>query len=73
MTAAAPARRPGLWPLWALLAIFALPVVGAWFFYLHPEYLPAARSAARVSALRGRRGPSYGQPRQTPTGRTKTA
>jgi len=30
--------------LWALVAVFALPPVAAWFFYLNPEYLPTARS-----------------------------
>ena len=30
--------------LWALLIIFALPVIAAWFFYYNPEYLPATRS-----------------------------
>ena len=31
-------------PLWAMLAIFAAPVVAAWFFYLNPEYLPEGRT-----------------------------
>lgn len=31
-------------PLLAMVAVFAAPVVAAWFLYLNPEYLPAARS-----------------------------
>lgn len=30
--------------LWAMVAIFAAPVVAAWFFYFNPQYLPAGRS-----------------------------
>jgi cytochrome oxidase Cu insertion factor (SCO1/SenC/PrrC family) len=33
-----------LLPLLAMVAVFAAPVLAAWFFYLNPEYLPAARS-----------------------------
>lgn len=46
MSQAATAPRSGgrsLWPLWALLVIFALPAAAAWFFYLNPEYLPKSR------------------------------
>lgn len=28
-------------PFWILLAIFAAPVVAAWFFYLNPDFRPA--------------------------------
>ncbi len=31
-------------PLWAMVAVFAAPVIAAWFFYLNPEYLPSGRS-----------------------------
>ncbi|WP_133512781.1 SCO family protein [Candidatus Thiosymbion oneisti] len=31
-------------PLWAMVAVFAAPVIAAWFFYLNPEYLPAGRT-----------------------------
>lgn len=31
-------------PLWAMVAIFAAPVIAAWFLYLNPEYLPAGRT-----------------------------
>jgi len=27
-----------------MVAVFAAPVIAAWFFYLNPEYLPSARS-----------------------------
>jgi len=30
--------------LWAMVAVFAAPVIVAWFFYLNPEYLPAGRT-----------------------------
>ena len=45
----APARPPGtgarrLLPLLAMVAVFAAPMVAAWFLYLNPEYLPSARS-----------------------------
>lgn len=43
MSAAAVPRR-SLWPLWAMVAVFAAPVLAAWFFYFHPEYLPEQRS-----------------------------
>lgn len=36
--------KRGLAPLWILVAIFALPVIAAWFFYLNPDYLPSGRS-----------------------------
>ena len=31
-------------PLLAMVAIFAAPVIAAWFFYLNPEYLPSGRT-----------------------------
>lgn len=37
-------KPPSLAPLWAMVAVFAAPVIAAWFFYLNPEYLPSARS-----------------------------
>ena len=36
--------RRSLLPLWIMVAIFALPVIAAWFFYFYPEYLPTGRS-----------------------------
>jgi cytochrome oxidase Cu insertion factor (SCO1/SenC/PrrC family) len=30
--------------LWVMVAIFAAPVVAAWFFYLNPQYLPSGRT-----------------------------
>jgi len=41
---AAEERRRSMAPLWAMVAIFAAPVIAAWFLFLHPEYLPAGRS-----------------------------
>ena len=46
MSAAAvgsPEGRRSRRPLWAMIAIFALPVVAAWFYYFNPELLPATR------------------------------
>jgi cytochrome oxidase Cu insertion factor (SCO1/SenC/PrrC family) len=31
-------------PLWIMVAIFAAPVIAAWFFYLNPQYLPSGRT-----------------------------
>jgi hypothetical protein len=36
--------KRGAWPLIVMLAIFAAPVLAAWFLYFHPEYLPSGRS-----------------------------
>lgn len=45
MTAQAqPAGKRSLTQLWVMVAIFAAPVVAAWFFYLNPEYLPSGRT-----------------------------
>ncbi len=44
MTSRTAPQRRRLGTLWALIAVFALPPVAAWFFYLNPEYLPTARS-----------------------------
>ena len=41
--ASAPAGGRSLWPLWAMVVIFALPAVAAWFFHFNPELLPATR------------------------------
>ncbi len=38
-----PPKR-GLLPLGALVLVFALPTLAAWFFYLNPDYLPSTRS-----------------------------
>jgi hypothetical protein len=38
------ASRRSLWPLWAMVIIFALPVAAAWFYYFNPEFLPEARA-----------------------------
>jgi len=38
-------KKPrSLAPLWVLVAVFAAPVIAAWFFYLNPEYLPSGRT-----------------------------
>jgi cytochrome oxidase Cu insertion factor (SCO1/SenC/PrrC family) len=37
-------QKRSLAPLWIMVAIFAAPVIAAWFFYLNPEYLPSGRS-----------------------------
>jgi len=37
-------NRPSLWPLWAMVLIFALPVAAAWFYYFNPEFLPEGRA-----------------------------
>jgi len=39
-----PESKRSMLPLWTLIAIFALPMIAAWFFYFNPEYLPAGRS-----------------------------
>lgn len=44
MSASAAVPRRSLWPLWAMVAIFAAPVLAAWFFYFYPQYLPEQRS-----------------------------
>jgi hypothetical protein len=31
-------------PLWLLIAIFALPMIGAWLFYFNPQWLPQGRT-----------------------------
>lgn len=31
-------------PLWATVAIFAVSVLAAWFFFLNPQYLPSGRT-----------------------------
>lgn len=36
--------RRSLWPLWAMIAVFAAPVVATWFYFFFPEYLPDSRS-----------------------------
>jgi len=38
------AGRRSLWPLWAMVILFALPVVAAWFYYFNPEFLPEGRA-----------------------------
>jgi len=38
-----PAVHRSLWPLWAMIVIFALPAIAAWFFHFNPELLPASR------------------------------
>jgi cytochrome oxidase Cu insertion factor (SCO1/SenC/PrrC family) len=37
-------HRRSLLPLWVMIAVFALPGLAAWFFFLNPQYLPASRS-----------------------------
>lgn len=37
-------KKRGRLPLWIMVAVFAAPVIAAWFFYLNPEYLPSGRT-----------------------------
>jgi len=37
-------QKRGMAPLWVMVAIFAAPVIAAWFFYLNPQYLPSGRT-----------------------------
>lgn len=37
-------KKRGITPLLLMVAIFAAPVIAAWFFYLNPEYLPSGRT-----------------------------
>lgn len=41
---AGPGAKRGLGPLLVMLAVFAAPVLAAWFLYFNPEYLPSGRS-----------------------------
>lgn len=36
--------KRNLWPLWAMTAVFAAPVVATWFYFFYPQYLPDDRS-----------------------------
>lgn len=36
--------KRNLWPLWAMIGVFAAPVVATWFYFFFPEYLPQTRS-----------------------------
>jgi cytochrome oxidase Cu insertion factor (SCO1/SenC/PrrC family) len=42
--AASGAQKRGILPLLLMVAVFAAPVIAAWFLYLNPEYLPAGRT-----------------------------
>lgn len=37
-------RKRSLWPLWAMVAVFAAPVIATWFYFFYPEYLPDSHS-----------------------------
>ena len=37
-------RRSNMLQLWLLVALFALPSIAAWLFYLNPQWLPAGRT-----------------------------
>jgi len=37
-------KKRGIAPLLLMIAIFAAPMIAAWFFYLNPEYLPSGRT-----------------------------
>ncbi len=37
-------QRRSLAPLWVMIAVFAAPIIAAWFFYFNPEYLPSGRA-----------------------------
>ncbi len=43
-TQAVPGRPRRVFPLLAMIVVFAAPILGAWFFYLNPEYLPSSQS-----------------------------
>jgi cytochrome oxidase Cu insertion factor (SCO1/SenC/PrrC family) len=36
--------KRNLWPLWAMIAVFAAPVMATWFYFFYPQYLPNTRS-----------------------------
>jgi cytochrome oxidase Cu insertion factor (SCO1/SenC/PrrC family) len=42
--AAAGGGKRGIFPLLAMIVVFAAPVIAAWFFYLNPDYRPAGRT-----------------------------
>jgi len=44
MNSEAKGKPRSIVPLWAIVAVFAAPVIAAWFFYLNPEYLPSGRT-----------------------------
>jgi len=44
MNSEAKGKPRSIVPLWAMVAVFAAPVIAAWFFYLNPEYLPSGRT-----------------------------
>ena len=37
-------KRRNITPLLLMVAVFAAPVIAAWFFFLNPEYLPSGRT-----------------------------
>ena len=37
-------RRGNMLQLWLLIALFALPPIAAWLFYLNPQWLPTGRT-----------------------------
>jgi len=37
-------RRSNMLQLWLLIALFALPSIAAWLFYLNPQWLPTGRT-----------------------------
>ena len=43
MTESSPKPR-SLASLWVLIALFALPPMAAWLFYLNPDWLPDGRT-----------------------------
>ncbi len=43
-TEAAQHKPRSLFPLLAMVAVFAAPALAAWFFFYNPEYLPSTRS-----------------------------
>ena len=43
VSAPMPATRSGLMPLWILIALFAVPMLAAWWLFFNPEYLPEGR------------------------------
>lgn len=55
--------KSSLRPLLVMFAVFAAPVLAAWFLYFNPEYLPSGRQSGEAHYPRGcapcRPGPGH--------------